>query len=521
MIYAMSDKLSSTRLAAQLADGMDVRVEVSGDIKRYYLDTFDWRLFKAGMVLEGEVKGGVCLLTWRELGSGKVYLSRTVRKLPKSADDFSNAGMQPRLKQVLGRRTLLAHATLQGSSEKFLLLNEEDKTLMRVELRQDSVISPGHMAYVRMEDRIHFFSYRGYEKVFRNRMSQMTSKGEMHPATQDPLLSVLDALNITPGEYSGRPEFLLDPSQLSIDVLIEMLGRFLHNMEVNVEGAREDSDPEYLHDYLIAVRRIRCLISSFAKAFPENGIRLLERDLQWVEQEVTQIRDLDIYLSLFDDFTQRVDEGHRKALKSLYTFLQNEKQNKLWQMRVSLESSRYLKLIESLSRYLRECKGAKNLPKAAYIPIDTAASSNIQALYRDLLHGTRQLSATAKAEKICQLHQISKHLGYHMDLFRSLFPAKRMLRLAQEQEKLQQRLNQFRDLDLQFRSLKDFSARMKRSQEVLDISVEAVEQLIMVRNHEKGRAHDKAVDQLQYFTRKKMRKNFKSMFEKPARSGDV
>jgi len=521
MIYAISDKLSSTRLAALLADGMDVRVEVSGDIKRYYLDTFDWRLFKAGMVLEVEVKGGLCLLTWRELGSGQVYLSRTVRRLPKSADDFSNAGMQPRLKQVLGRRTLMTHASLQGNTDKFLLLNEEDKTLMRVELRRDSVISSSHMAYIRMENQIHLVSYRGYEKVFRSRMSRITRKGGLHPATQDPLLSVLDSLNITPGEYSGRPEFLLDPSQSSIDALSGILGKFFHIMEVNVKGAREDDDPEYLHDFLIAVRRIRCLLSSFTQVFPENGLRPLERDLQWVEQEVTKIRDLDIYMSLFDEFTQRVDEEHRRALKSLYSFLQSEKQDKIWQMRVVLESSRYLKFMESLSRYLRECKGAENLPRAAYIPIDTAARGSIWAFYRDLSHGTRRLSATTKAEEICQLHQISKRLGYHMDLFRSLFPAKRMLRLVQEQEKLQRRLNQFRDLDLQYRGLRDFSAKMKGSQEVLEISVEAVEQLIMVRNHEKAMALDKAVDQLQYFTRKKMRNNFKSMFEKSARSGDV
>ncbi len=519
MIYALSDKLTSKRLKALLSDGMDVRVEVADDIKRYYLDTFDWRLFRSGMAMEVETRGGLCLLTWRELGSGQPFLSRTVRKLPQSADDFSSAGMQSRLKKILGRRRLLAHATLQGSTEKFLLLNNDEKSVMRVELRRDRVISPIHSGYMRMHGWVNFFSYRGYGEIFDHRRRHIVNGGNLCVAGDDPLISVLAALDITPGEYSGRPTFSLDPKQPAIAALTKILNRFLQNMQCNVKGAREDSDPEYLHDFLVAVRRVRCLISLFVALFPKECVKLLQRDLCWVEQEATLIRDLDIYMSRFEDFKTGVDKEHREALHSLYLFLQKEKQEKLWQMRVALESSRYLRLIESMEHLLQSCKDTENLPQAALITIEKVARNSIWSSYRTLVQAARELPDAAKLEQICELHQISKHLGYQLDLFRSLFPSKSMARLLKAHAKLQRCLNQFRDMALQYRRLKHYSARMTKAQAVREISLEAVEQLIADRKREKREARNRVLTQIEWFTRKKMRQRFKSLFKQSAKGG--
>ena len=521
LIYAASNTLSRKRLEALLSDGMEVRVEVADDIERYYLDTFDWRLFRSGMVLEAEVRGGVCLLTWREMGSGQVLLSRTVKKLPKLAADFSNAGMQPRLKQILGTRLLLAHASLQGCTERLLLLDRDEKTIMRVELRHDKCISPDNPAYMRLPDALYFFPYRGYEKVFNNRLRQISRHGGLLHLVDDPLVLALDALDITPGKYSGIPQFSLHPGQPSIHALSDILLRFLQIMETNIKGARESEDPEFLHDFLVAVRRIRCFLFTFAALFPGDKVKLFESDLQWVEQEATIIRDLDIYMGLLQDFESRVDKDHRQALNSLYSFLQSEKQEQLMPMQVALASPRYLRLTDSLHSYLHSCRGADELPDAISIPIEVAASNGIHSIYSELLQAGRGLSVTAKVEKIHALYQICKRLGYHMEIFSSLFPGKHMRRLQQAHGKLQQRLNHFRDVDLQCHRLKDYLSRMTRTQAMREISLEAMEQLIDDRKRERKKALSRAMTQIELFTRKKMRKRFRAVFALPAKGGGV
>lgn len=519
MIFTASDSLSRKSLESLLSDGMEVRVEVSGDIRRCYLDTFDWRLFQAGMVLEVEVRGGLCVLTWREMGSGQIFLTRTVRKIPQRAADFSNAGMQPKLKQIIGSRLLLAHANLQGSVEKLLLLNRDEKTLMRVELRHDKVLSSSHATYLQLQETIYFFPYRGYEQIFRERQSKIVQKGKLLPVVDDPLLSALAVLDITPGAYTGRPQFSLETGQASIVVLGEILNRYLQIMESNVAGAREGKDPEYLHDFLVAVRRIRCFFFMFAPLFPGNKIKLLDSDLQWVQQEATRIRDLDIYINLFQDFETRVDAVHQKALYSLYSFLQSEKQEKLAQMRVALDSYRYLRLTDSMSSYFRSFSSVGELPAGAAAPIEITASNSIYTIYRELVKAAHNLLPNPKAEKIIALYQTSKRLGYHMEIFSSLFPGKRMRQLQSEQGKLQQCLSQYRDVDLQYRRLRDYLSRMTRTQAMREISLEAMEQLIADRKRERKRARVLVLNQIEQFTRKKIRERFKSMFKLPRKSG--
>ena len=107
-----------------------------------------------------------------------------------------------------------------------------------------------------------------------------------------------------------------------------------------------------------------------------------------------------------------------------------------------------------------------------------------------------------------------------MDVFKSLFPAKRMARLLAEHDSLQCSLNQFRDLNLQYSRLKHYKAKMGQAQAVRAISMEAVEQLILDREQEKRKARKQVVAQIKRFTKKKMRKRFKSLLTVPIEGCD-
>ena len=82
--------------------------------------------------------------------------------------------------------------------------------------------------------------------------------------------------------------------------------------------------------------------------------------------------------------------------------------------------------------------------------------------------------------------------------------------LLKAHDKLQSSLNQFRDMNLQYSRLRDYKLRMKKVQAVRKVSLEAVEQLIADRKREKIKARKKVISQIENFTRKKMRKRFKS-----------
>jgi CHAD domain-containing protein len=510
MIFAVPERFSLDDLGQLLSDKLKTRIEHT-DGKRIYLDSFDWRLYRSGMVLELECGGGPCLLVCRELGSGKILLSRMIRKTPKNASDFSSVGPQMMLKEILGRRSLIAHATLNAHTDNLLLLNSDGKTVMRVELRRDQIVSPQPTGHVILSDALYLFPFRGYETEFKDRLRWIKRDTELSPITEDPLLSVLGALDITPGLYTSRPVFSLNSEQPALEVLVNILKKFLQIMNSNIAGAREDDDPEYLHDFLVAVRRTSILIDGFSSVFPANNLSSIVHGFQWIEQETASIRDLDIYMSLFDDFESRVDADHRLALNSLYLFLQEQKKRELRRMRTSLNSPRYHRLIESWSEFLRRCENAGQLPKDALAPIGELALGRVKAIFREFIQASQGQPQDASVKEMCELHQISKHLGYHLDVFSSLFPGKKIGKLLKAHAKLQSSLNHFRDMNLQYSRLREYKSGMKRSQAVRKVSLEAVEQLIADRKSEKTKAREKSVKQIKRFTRKKMRKRFSSL----------
>ena len=517
MIFAVPGKFSLNRLGELLSDRLEARIERVDGFHRAYLDTFDWRLYRSGMVLEVEYQGAICLLIWRELNSGKVLFSRTVRKPPKSAGDFSNAAGQSMLKQILGRRSLIAHATLNGETEKLLLMDQYEKTVMRVELRRDQIISPHSNSHIAMESVIYLFPYRGYEAKFKDRLRWITRDEGLSPISRDPLLSALEALEIVPGKYTGRPVFSLHNDTPALEVLVQILQSFFQIINSNIAGAREGEDPEYLHDLLVAVRRTGILLNGFAPLFPTKNLELMGHGFQWIEKEATPIRDLDIYMSLFHDFESRVDAEHRHALHSLYLFLQEQKKRDMRRMRTSLDSPRYFKLIESWSEFLQSCHNVDNLPKAASAPIGKLARKHIREIYRKFVKKAKCVTHDASVDEIYKLFHLSKHLGYHMDVFSTLFPNKKMRKLLEDHDRLQSSLNQFRDMTLQYSRLREYKSRMKKTQAVREISLEAVEQLIADRKREKIKAHKKVMKQIKHFARKKMRKHFKSILDVPVK----
>jgi CHAD domain-containing protein len=192
-------------------------------------------------------------------------------------------------------------------------------------------------------------------------------------------------------------------------------------------------------------------------------------------------------------------------------FLQEQKKKELRQMRVSLNSPRYFKLLESWSDFLRVCETVKQLPKDAVAPIGKLACNRINTLFYDFIKNSPKRLNDVSVTQICELHQISKHLGYHLDVFASLFPKKKIGKLLKAHTKLQSSLNQFRDMNLQYSRLREYKSGMKKAQAVRKVSLEAVDQLITDRKREKTEARKKVMKQVKRFTRKKMRKRFNSL----------
>jgi len=134
-------------------------------VRRAWLDTFDWRLYRAGLTLELTSGRGTTelVLTGRD---GAVVAAQQagpagVRpKWPGLLDVLPVGPLRERLRPVVGVRALLPVARATSTVHGLRVLNSDDKTVARVTVDRMAVSSP---AKTTLPPRLTVTAVRGYQ----------------------------------------------------------------------------------------------------------------------------------------------------------------------------------------------------------------------------------------------------------------------------------------------------------------------------------------------------------------------
>lgn len=512
LIFSVPENLTLQDLKNWLLDKRLVEEGEPVEIQRVFFDTFDWRLLNSGNVLEISSQQPGYLLTWRELGGGKLLAQTSIRQIPRFASEFVAPGLRMRLTEILGRRSLMPKVSVNSSARDLRVINGDHKTLMRIELRQDRVVAPQTAKFFKLPDTIYLFPLRGFDKVCEKTINLITRKGRLQPITEDPLVSALNCLGIDANGYTNSPVFHFDPKQPAYEALCDVLNRYRLIMEQNLAGACEDKDPEFLHDFLHAARRTQCLLHHYFSVFPSKIINLIRQDFDWLEKITAPVRSLDIYLGLFDEFVTRVDADHRVALEPLRHFLEAEKLKEHQLMRVPLESPRYRRTMNAWEKILNEKTRPDGMPLDAEKSILEVASKGIYSIYRELIEKGKDITGTDDPDAMLELQVIEKRLGYEMETFRNLYPKEQIEPALDALRELQQNLNTFQNLHLQHGSLLDYSKKMQQQERTMPVWLEAIRLLAEDREREEQKMRDEFRARYDQLARKKMQKTFRALF---------
>jgi len=512
IIFSVPENLRLKELKSWAGGSRKLEEEPPEELTRIFFDTFDWRLFRSGSALEITKDHGKYLLNWRRLETGQPLVQCSIREIPKFAGDVVAPGLRRQLKKVLGVRALCQQVSLNSTTQVLRLIDGDEKTVMRIELRQDRVVVPQSTGYFKLPKFAYLYPYRGYHGACERSLRQLTGKGGLQKVNNDPLVVALDHLGIKPVSFYGRPDLKILAEQPAGDALRIILNTLLSAMERNIEGACNDEDPEFLHDFLLAERQIQCLLDRYSSVLPETGLKRIREDFKWIEDITATIRSLDIHLGLFDDFVSRVDQAHRPALEPLHQFMKEQKLKEHKKVRIPLQSPRYRKLMDILNHFLEQGSATGDTPKDADKPIVQVAGRGILKLYREILEMGAGITSESPPSELLDLQSLCKRIGYQMEFFYSLFPEDRLVPLRDSQKRLQRNLYAYHDLHLQHQALRDYQNRMKEGQRTMPVWIEAIDLLIEDLDLEESKARREFPSRFKQFSDKKMRKRFQSLF---------
>jgi inorganic triphosphatase YgiF len=195
----------------------------------------------------------------------------------------------------------------------------------------------------------------------------------------------------------------------------------LEQLQANEAGVIESADPEYLHQYRVALRRLRSALRVFRDALEPAFVQEVSRELKWIAALTGPARDWDVLAThtLPAILSAWSESRSARSVRARVALRRRASRDAL---REALASPRYARVVLALARWL-----ATSIEESAQqtASLGEFAARVVSKRHRKLLAGARRLSALPPAERH-QLRLEAKRLRYALDGFETLFRHSRL-----------------------------------------------------------------------------------------------
>ena len=434
-------------------------------LRRVWLDTFDWRLYRAGLTLEQVSCRGRAELTLtgrdgtviaaEHLGpglAGQQRKSAALQKWPGKLDSLPAGPLRENLASVVGVRALAPVAKAVSVIRDRPALNSDDKTVARITMDRMSVSFP---SVATPPARLAVTALRGYQPQAVRLADALAAVPGVADATQTALEAALAAAGRRPGDYSGKINVGLSPTMPAAAALATVLTALLDTLEANVQGTVRDLDIEFLHDLRIAVRRTRSALKLAGSVLPAGLAARYRPEFKWLGDLTTPTRDLDVYLLGFPGMAESLVAATPGELQPYHDHLVRKRVAAQRQLARGLRSARFSRLAVGWRESLAAIAPARRRPTAASV-----AASKITRAHRRVLAQGAAITAISPPERLHDLRKRCKELRYLLEIFGSLYDPAEQWRAVRELKGLQDCLGEFQDTQVQYDKIRAYAAEL-------------------------------------------------------------
>ena len=431
------------------------------ELSRGYWDSFDWLLYQADAVLCDEDNGERRDLSWRQRDSGAELYQQRIDADPGFAAKLPAGALRDALLPVLELRTLLPLVRVHHRIHTLNLLNDDDKTVVRLELADSRASAADGDLSGPLAKRLCVVPVRGYDDEF----AVVARLLDLRPASADQFDEALAAVGRAPLDYSSRLNYRLQPDERADAATKTILKGLLSTLEANIDGTRANLDSEFLHDLRVATRRTRSALTQIKGVFPQEVVENYKQRFAWLGQVTSPVRDLDVYLLEFDGFQHSLAEPLRPHLEPMRRFLQSHYQDEQKTLVRKLRSPHFHKLLREWQRFLDAPVPVHATAANARMPVLELADKRIWKMLKRVRKEGRAIGPESEPEALHELRKSCKKLRYLMEFFQSLYPGKQVKAQIKVLKVLLDNLGNFQDLAVQADKLGDMAQQMADSGE--------------------------------------------------------
>jgi CHAD domain-containing protein len=116
-------------------------------------------------------------------------------------------------------------------------------------------------------------------------------------------------------------------------------------------GTRLGSDPEHLHKFRVAVRRLRTVLRTTRPMLDERAVDDVRGELKWIAGELGAVRDLDVLIRDLSTESRTVAVDDAGPMATILRTYEKQRDEAREQLRAALSSDRYYALLSRLELY--------------------------------------------------------------------------------------------------------------------------------------------------------------------------
>jgi CHAD domain-containing protein len=168
-------------------------------------------------------------------------------------------------------------------------------------------------------------------------------------------------------------------------------------------GVRIGLDPEDVHAYRVAARRLRSDLRTFARVLDDGPTGDLRAELRWLGRVVGPVRDLDVLAARFTAHSRDLSELDQPAVTEILTRLATARHNARRDLLEALRSERYDRVIRVMIEFASDPPIDPRSRRKAGRPADALARRLVARRWKEV---AAAVTAGGAHPTDLQLHQI-------------------------------------------------------------------------------------------------------------------
>ncbi|HEU4364237.1 MAG TPA: CHAD domain-containing protein, partial [Candidatus Krumholzibacteria bacterium] len=412
---------------------------------REYLDTFDWRLFRAGFTL-ARVAGRI---VFADLVTGELVAQGAWRRatLPRFARDLPADDLRRFVTPVTDPRALLPIARIRIAVRDVELRNAAGRVVAGIRSESATV---RHRGQVR---RIAALAVDASHASTRAAVTDALARAGLRPSGSSWFETMVRAAGCRPGDGAARPRIQLAPGTPSRAAVAAI---FLHLRDVmrrNERGVRDDIDVEFLHDFRVALRRTRTGLTELKEVLPAGDESAFRERFRALAGPTGAVRDFDVHIGRREEYTGRLPREFRSGLDAVFASMERSRETARAELLAMLSSREYTSLMRDWKRALDSLARGETGGVLADEPAVVIARRAIRRRHARL----RAIASAPEALDDAALHRArlnAKKLRYLIEFFREGMGRKTAATLTAV-EKAQDALGEYNDLGIQLREFRE------------------------------------------------------------------